>query len=394
MKNVYLVIVASCACLMTFVPQHSAAQCTCTGGLPATPITQSITISPTVTSALTFNFQQFDPSIGTLSCVSLKDTITVITLSSALNTGPDSTAFLFNLAVPTKITAPGIVLTKTFTKIYGYDTLAPHGVPGYSIAYGPDTLANNYTASGGTGGNASYQGAGTIGIVYAITGGGLTVLDGGLNDTTAVSTTLQGTINLTYYWCPAAFLAYSMTNFTAAKNGNYIQLKWQAQDELKNIAYEVEYSTDGSSYSPVGTLLSNANSEGTTASYQFQYNLSSNSSSELFFRIKRTSADGKTIAYSAVKAVNVNNGGISGYHTYPNPVKTFTMIEFDQVLSGNYMLDLVNTAGQIVQHKEVTLANSNQIRLDLTSHPATGIYYLQVKDQNKIHQYISKIVIE
>jgi hypothetical protein len=70
------------------------------------------------------------------------------------------------------------------------------------------------------------------------------------------------------------------------------------------------------------------------------------------------------------------------------------MIEFDQVLSGDYLVDLVSTAGQIIQHKEVSLTGSNQIRIDLTSHPATGLYYLQVKDKTNNHQYISKLIIE
>jgi hypothetical protein len=395
MKNVYLVIIVACACVMTFVPQGSSAQCTCSSGLPATPITQSITFAPTVTSSLTYNFNQFDPAIGTLSCVSLKDTITIITTSSAINTGPDSTAFLFQLTVPSKITAPGITISKVYTRTYGYDTLAPHGMPGYSIVYGPDTLTYNHTGSGSTGGNAAYVGGGTVGITYAITGGGLTVLDGGLNDTTSVATTLAGTINLTYYWCPAAILANLISNFTAAKNGNYVQLKWQSDNEQKDISYEIEYSTNGGSFIPASSLTSDPNSDGTPAAYQFQFNIPQNSPGKLFFRIKRISADGNSAIYSPVKMVNISNtGSIASYHAYPNPIRTFTMIEFDRLLSGDFAVDLVSTTGQVVQHKALTLSGSNQIRLDLTSHPATGLYYLHITDKTNNHQYISKLIIE
>lgn len=394
MKNVYSVIFGICACLMTFTPQRSLAQCTCTGGAPATPITQSITMPPTVTSSLTFNFQQFDPSIGTLSCVTLKDTITAITVSSAINTGPDSTAFLFQLTVPSKISAPGITITKVFTRTYGYDTLAPHGVPGYTITYGPDTVANNHTGSGSSGGNAAYVGLGTIGIVYAITGGGLQVLDGGLNDTTSVATTLSGTLNLTYYWCPAALLANVMSNFTAARNGGYIQLKWQAPNEQKDILYEIEYSADGSDYSSIGNMQSSPGSDGNPAIYVYEYKISQNSTGKLFFRVKRTSADGKSIIYSDIKTVSLNNSGIAAFHTYPNPVKSYTMVEFDEVLSGDFIIRLVSTTGQIVQQNAVSLSGNNQMRLDLTSHPATGVYYLQVTNKTNNHQYISKLIID
>jgi len=395
MKNVYYVFVAFCACLLTFAPQRGSAQCTCSSGLPATPIIQSITIPPTVSSNLVFNFQQFNPSIGTLSCVTLKDTITIITTSSAINTGPDSTAFLFQLTVPSKITAPGITISKVYNKTYGYDTLAPHGVPGYNITYGPDTLTYNHAGSGSTGGNASYIGAGTVGITYAITGGGLTVLDGGLNDTTAVSTTLGGTLNLTYYWCPAALLANLMNNFTAARNNNNIQLKWHAPNEQKGVSYEIEYSVNGNDFSSAGLVESNSNADGTPADYQYLFNIGQNQTGNIFFRLKRTSADGNTITYSPVKLVNLSNGaGIASYHTYPNPVRNFTMIEFDKVMSGDFVLDLMNTAGQVLEHKTVTLAGTNQIKLDFTSHPSTGIYYLHVNDRTNNHQYISKLIIQ
>jgi len=266
--------------------------------------------------------------------------------------------------------------------------------PGDSIVYGPDSLFTNVKDHNWAASTASYLGAsGTVDYVYSLGGGLNTVGGGGLNYGNQIVTNYWGTFKLTYYWCPAGLLANLISNFSAAKNGNYVQLKWQAQNEQKDIGYEIEYSTDGSNYFPVGSVKSNDADEGTLASYQFQYSINSGSD-KIFFRIKRTSADGKNVIYSAIKSVNVNNGGIASYHTYPNPAKTYTMIEFDQLLSGNYIVDLVNTAGQIVQHKEVSLTGTNQIRLDLTSHPATGIYYLQVKDQNKIHQYISKIVIE
>ncbi|MBS1946838.1 MAG: T9SS type A sorting domain-containing protein [Bacteroidetes bacterium] len=395
MKNVYFVLIASSTCLMTFVPKRSTAQCLCSSGLPATPITQSITIAPKVSSSLTFNFNQFDPSVGTLSCVSLKDTVTIVTTSSALNTGPDSTAFLFQLTVPSKITAPGITINKVFNKTYGYDTLSPHGVPGYSITYGPDTIALNNKGSGSTGGNAAYIGIGTVGITFAITGGGLSVLDGGLNDTTSVATTLAGTLNLTYYWCPASALASLITNFTAAQNGNYVQLKWQSENEQKGISYAIEYSSDGHSFTPAGTLISDSNSDGTSADYQYEFSIPQNTNGKLFFRIMRITADGNSAIYSPVKMVNIGgDGSLVSYRIYPNPVSTFAMIEFDKVLSGNFTVDLANTAGQVVRHKTLTLSGSNQIKLDLISRLATGLYYLHIHDQLNNRQYISKLIIE
>src|SRR5260221_14708526 len=118
MKHVYILIIVGLAFIAASIPQSTFAQCTCSSGLPATAISQSVTIAPTVASTLTFTFQQFDPSIGDLSCVRLRDTISGTSTSSALNSGPDSTAFLFQLTLASKITAPGIVINKVFNKSY------------------------------------------------------------------------------------------------------------------------------------------------------------------------------------------------------------------------------------------------------------------------------------
>ena len=136
------------------------------------------------------------------------------------------------------------------------------------------------------------------------------------------------------------------SNFTAAKNGGYVQLKWQVQNEQKDIDYVIENSTDGVQYSPVGSQQSDSSSDGIAANYQSLYNISPTDKGTLYFRIKRTGANGKSI-YSAVKTVSLSSSGIAGFHAYPNPVKSYTMIEFDEVLSGDFIISLINTTGQI-----------------------------------------------
>ncbi|HLK30201.1 MAG TPA: choice-of-anchor E domain-containing protein [Puia sp.] len=396
MKNVYAVIIASCACLMTFVPQRSSAQCLCSGGVAANTISYNDTLNPTNASSSTISFPKFDPSVGTLGCVKFEDVISGITTTNVWNLASTKTEYEFLLTVANNITGPGVSIAEVYTKIYGPDSLNAKGnSPGDSIVYGPDNLFSNVADYKFTSNTAPYLGAsGTVNYTYTLNGG-LISLVGSLNYGDQIITNYWGYFKLTYYWCPAGLLANAMSNFTAAKNGNYVQLKWQAQNEQKDISYEIEYSTDGgTNYVPINSQKSNANAEGTLASYQFQYSIGANDNGKLLFRIKRTSADGKSVVYSPIKTVNLNNGGIAGYHTYPNPVKTYTMIEFDQVLSGNYTVELVSTSGKVIQRKEVSLSGSSQIKLDLTNHPATGLYYLQVKDNTNNHQYISKLIIE
>ncbi|HEV3223711.1 MAG TPA: hypothetical protein VGZ90_12575, partial [Puia sp.] len=62
MKNLYFRGFMLLACLQFFYQSSLYAQCLCTGGIPATAIDQSITISPTTASTLNFVFQQFNPA--------------------------------------------------------------------------------------------------------------------------------------------------------------------------------------------------------------------------------------------------------------------------------------------------------------------------------------------
>ena len=395
MKNVYFVTFAVCASVMTFGPHHSYAQCLCSGGVAPNTVTYLDTISPTNASSSSFSFPKFDPSIGTLGCVGLNDTISGITTTTVWNLASSKTEYQFLLTVANNISGPGISVTDAYTTPYGPDSLNAKGdSPGDSIVYGPNNLFTNVTNAPSTSNTAPYLGSsGTVSYLYTLNGG-LISLEGSLNYGEQIVTNYWGTFRLTYYWCPAGLLANLISNFTAARNGNYVQLKWQAENEQNNILYEIEYSTDGSQYFPAGKLQSAPDAEGSPANYQFLFNIPEFNSGKMFFRIKRTSADGKSSIYSVVKTVGLNSNGIAGFQTYPNPVKSYTMIEFDEVLTGDFSINLVSTTGQIIQQKEVSLAGSNQVRLDLTSHPATGIYYLQVKDKANNHQYISKLIIE
>ena len=74
MKRVYPLLF-TVTLLTVNLPQIAKAQCTCTGGVPATPVDYYASFGPTNTSSTSVSFPQFNPSIGTLACLKLKDSI-------------------------------------------------------------------------------------------------------------------------------------------------------------------------------------------------------------------------------------------------------------------------------------------------------------------------------
>jgi hypothetical protein len=392
MKNLYFrgfVLLAFCHLLHGTTVQ---AQCLCSGGIPATAIDQSITISPTTASTLNFTFQQFDPSIGTLSCVSLHDTITGNSVTGAGNTGPDSTAFLFQLTLTNKLSGPGITITHVYNALHGYDTLAPFGQPGDTITYGPENIITNPNGFGSTGGNAAYLGMGTVNFTYNINGGMIT-LDGGSNYKSSVTTVIGGTLKLTYYWCSAAPLGTAISNFAVFKQNGTISLQWLGTNDQKDIVYEIEYSQEGEKWQTAGTIPAGSAPAGTVAQYQYQYNPSKTNVGAIYFRIKRIDPEGNYV-YSIVKMVNLQQEDQRpGIQVYPNPVSRNIMVQFDEPQQGNFNLELVNCTGQIIQRKQVQLSGASVTNLDLSAKPPSGIYFLRAVDQSNKHQFLTKVIV-
>jgi Secretion system C-terminal sorting domain len=392
MKNLYLKGFMLLACLSFFYQSSLYAQCTCTGGVPATAIDQSITISPTTASSLTFAFQQFNPTIGNLACVSLHDTITGTSVTGAGNTGPDSTAFLFQLTLTNKISGPGITLTHVYNAIHGYDTLAPYGQPGDTITYGPENIITFPTGIGSAGGNAAYLGTGTIGFTYSINGG-LITLDGGSNYNSSVTTVIGGTLHLTYYWCPTVPLGIAISNFSAYKQNGTVSLQWLGSIDQNGIIYEIEYSKDNESWQSAGTVPAGSAPTGSVAQFQYQYNTAQTDVGEIYFRIKRIDPQGNVI-YSVIKAINLQQADQKpGIQIYPNPVTQNIQVQFDELQTGNFTLELVNTTGQIIERKQVQLAGSYLTNLNLSVKPASGIYFLRALNQGSNRQFLTKVIV-
>jgi hypothetical protein len=397
MKRVYPLLF-TVTLLTVVLPLITEAQCTCTGGIPATPVDYYATFGPTNTSSTSVSFPQFNPAIGTLACMKLKDSISGISSTHVTNTGPDSTQFEFLLTVSNNIKGPaggGINILQPFSQIYGPDSLAPFGSPGDTITYGPDNIFTNAASSGTSMSTAPYLGLGNVDFTYTISGG-VNSLEGGLNYLAGPTTVYWGAFHLTYYWCPAAPLATSITNFTAVPNGNSILLQWLATNQEPNTTYEIQISTDGKNFSTLGEAESDAASSGSSSKYDYQYNFNPASVGKLYFRVQETDGTGK-VSYSEVVVVDPNNNGAANdisYSTYPNPATNSLLFQFNSNQTGRFVLQLINTAGQMVQETAVTLTGTNQIQMTLSPQPVRGLYFLRTSDLTHNRSFVSKVFID
>src|SRR5260221_2469141 len=395
MNRVYTLVFAMIFILAS-QPWIIQAQCNCSAGHPATPVNYSATLPFSNASSSTVLFPQFTPAPGTLVCLIIKDTVSAVTRTNALNKAPDSTVYKFQLTVSDDLSGPGIDISHSVNKLYGPDTLAPYGQPRDTITYGPDTTYSNANGTASkTAPSASYLGTGTIAFTYSLSGGVVST-QGGLNYTAGPTTNYWGTFHLTYYWCPAAPLATDIQDFSASPNGITILLQWITTNQQPNTQYEIQVSTDGKNFYSAGQTEGNASSTGTSSKYQYQYNPDPANVGKLYIRIQETDPYGK-ISYSAVLVIDPNGSGAAdfiSYRTYPNPATNSIFFQFNSNQTGRFLVELISTSGQVVQQKAVTLTSVSQIRLDLTSRPPRGLYFMRTTDQNHDRKYTSKVFIE
>src|SRR5882724_4448114 len=407
MKRVYPSLLAVCICMTAIAPGASFAQCGfCAGGAPATASVQTVAIGPSLSSSTTVSFTKFyDPSgLTALTCFSFVDTISAVSTSYAHNDDPFPTIYNFTSTVNYTIKGPpntvggAPTINKSGSKSidYGPDTLLGNGLhPGDSVTNGPDTFFNkNTSASNNNFLVGGYTGSsGTADVIISFGGGG--IASGGSNYGYTIKTNYWGVFKLTYYICPAVALATSIRNFTAVQNGDAILLQWITDNEQNNSTYEIQVSTDGKNFSPLGEAESDPATTGSSAKYQYQYHPDQADLGKYWFRIKEVNAAGK-VSYSAILMVRPGGSGDGpiSYQAYPNPATNSLIFQFNSNQTGRYILELVNTAGQIVQQKAVTLTGTSQIRLDLSPHPPKGLYYLRTQDLTHGLHYTTKVLIK
>jgi hypothetical protein len=155
-------------------------------------------------------------------------------------------------------------------------------------------------------------------------------------------------------------------------------IKWATASESNTDKFEIEHSTNGISYSKIGTISSAGNS-GTTQHYQFLH--ASPAIGKNYYRIKQIDLDGR-FTYSSIILLQ-HKDSKTNIIIAPNPVQNEATIFFNE--AGNKTLQLLTTSGYIVYTEKINgTNNSHTINM---SKLASGIYMLRLQTENGIKTY-------
>ena len=167
------------------------------------------------------------------------------------------------------------------------------------------------------------------------------------------------------YFYPTSSLPVSLYSFTAVANNKAIETNWHTATELNTSHFTVQHSTDGSSFTDIGTVKaigSGANS------YSFTDNKPANGIN--YYRLESVDKDGAS-TYS--KVVSCEWLVVSKQLTvYPNPAKSFVTISGSHIAS----VQVVDNIGRVV--KIVSLKDATNPTLSVSGLPG-GVYHLRVQ---------------
>ncbi|MEO7265737.1 MAG: hypothetical protein ABIW38_12520 [Ferruginibacter sp.] len=177
-------------------------------------------------------------------------------------------------------------------------------------------------------------------------------------------------------------LPVNWLDFSAIRQNNDVVLRWSVAQEINNDHYEIERSTDGINFYPIG-LQPSTGSVLVKTYDKLDLNIKSLNSDIIYYRIKQVDIDGK-FSYSPTRAVKLTKGEIS---VYPNPARLgFTVsIPFLTLSDKNVLLKLENAAGQLVEQRTITIAQASNYYFGFSGAKVlSGNYTLKIYNENEL----------
>lgn len=169
-------------------------------------------------------------------------------------------------------------------------------------------------------------------------------------------------------------LPVKFTAFTVAARNNAVELKWATALEVNAQYFEVERSTNGTAWAPVGRVKAAGN---TTQLTSYSYTDRSTIAGTVYYRIKQADIDGKAMYTNVQSISNSNNGQISITAAH-NKVA----VQFAQPVKGKTEVLIINRGGQVVA-RQVVENGSGQVFLSNTTN-LKGAYFVAVNNGNGI----------
>ena len=167
-----------------------------------------------------------------------------------------------------------------------------------------------------------------------------------------------------------------ITTTAKQKGSNDVVVGWQVGSESGVQHYEVDRSTDGVSFSSIGTVTATKNN-GTAVNYSYNDG-TQNASGTIYYRVKMLLQSGET-KLSNIATVTIGSGAGS-FTIYPNPVEgTQINLLMKNEATGRYGVRILNAIGQLIYEGKMDHIISNGTEeVNLPTKVSAGVYTLEL----------------
>jgi endonuclease I len=183
-------------------------------------------------------------------------------------------------------------------------------------------------------------------------------------------------------WQCTNLLPVTLTNFSATKLNNTIQLKWATEKETDLKKYDVERSVDGINFIRIASM---------PAQNLRNYAINDNNlpaAASVFYRLKMIDVDGK-FNYSKTISVRLGNNLI-GTTVFPNPATNQITIKLPQLLIVNSIFKITDVAGREMVARQTINAGVSVVTVKTNQLPA-GRYLVTILT-DETTQHVSFVV--
>lgn len=169
-------------------------------------------------------------------------------------------------------------------------------------------------------------------------------------------------------------LPISIVNFKAYQKDYTLQINWTALNETNVDRYEIQHSTNGTSFTTVASI--SAMNTGSSTAYRKTDPAPSTGNN--FYRIKIVDKNGK-ISYTQIINVPFNSSK-TGVDVYPNPVvNAWCVLQLNNLPKAQYNLTLYTADGKLlfskkIQHEGGTASETIQLPTSISA----GKYFMQI----------------
>ena len=156
----------------------------------------------------------------------------------------------------------------------------------------------------------------------------------------------------------------TLTSFTARANNKTVQTNWQTAVELNTDHFVIQHSTDGTSFTDIGTVKAIGR-----GANKYEFTDESPANGINYYRLQSVDKDG-AVAFSKIVSASLTIND-SRFTIYPNPAKDNVTIKGSHIAS----VQVIDNSGRVV--KVFTLKDATNPTMSVNNLPA-GMYHLRI----------------